>query len=171
MNDKPKNLRPPEPAPTDTGEVPVLVDRATFQAELDALRVREKARTHEGDAIAAARRRLPTSDDFSNPGSGWAPDSGQTGVGSGQFAPDGYHVVALQPQNVLNTFSVASPYGVRMSSMSVAADGTLLSGTSADGWGVRCDQGGRTGLRYTFEIHGDGGWVIFKIDEKGSAAL
>jgi len=59
MNDKPKNLRPPEPAPTDTGEVPVLVDRATFQAELDALRVREKARTHEGDAIAAARRRLP----------------------------------------------------------------------------------------------------------------
>jgi predicted dithiol-disulfide oxidoreductase (DUF899 family) len=59
MNDKPKNLRPPEPAPTDTAEVPVLVDRATFQAELDALRVREKARTHEGDAIAAARRRLP----------------------------------------------------------------------------------------------------------------
>jgi predicted dithiol-disulfide oxidoreductase (DUF899 family) len=40
-------------------EMPVTVDRATFQAELDALRVREKAHTHEGDAIAAARRRLP----------------------------------------------------------------------------------------------------------------
>ncbi len=35
------------------------VDRSTFQAELDALRVREKAHTREGDAIAAARRRLP----------------------------------------------------------------------------------------------------------------
>ena len=32
---------------------------ATFQAELNALRVREKAHTREGDAIAAARRRLP----------------------------------------------------------------------------------------------------------------
>jgi predicted dithiol-disulfide oxidoreductase (DUF899 family) len=39
--------------------MPRLVDRATFQSELDALRVREKAHTREGDAIAAARRRLP----------------------------------------------------------------------------------------------------------------
>ncbi len=38
---------------------PNVVDRSTFQPELDALRVREKAHTHEGDAIAAARRRLP----------------------------------------------------------------------------------------------------------------
>jgi len=38
---------------------PKVVDRSTFQAELDALRVREKAHTKEGDAIAAARRRLP----------------------------------------------------------------------------------------------------------------
>src|SRR6185437_13583590 len=38
---------------------PAIVDRATFQAQLDALRLREKAHTHEGDAIAAARRRLP----------------------------------------------------------------------------------------------------------------
>src|ERR1017187_9860351 len=38
---------------------PNIVDRSAFQAELDALRVREKADTHEGDAIAAARRRLP----------------------------------------------------------------------------------------------------------------
>jgi len=43
---------------TDLG-TPKIVDRTTFQAELDALRVREKAHTHEGDAIAAARRRLP----------------------------------------------------------------------------------------------------------------
>jgi predicted dithiol-disulfide oxidoreductase (DUF899 family) len=39
--------------------LPAVVDRATFQAELDRLRVREKAHTREGDAIAAARRRLP----------------------------------------------------------------------------------------------------------------
>jgi predicted dithiol-disulfide oxidoreductase (DUF899 family) len=38
---------------------PKVVDQVTFQAQLDALRVREKAHTHEGDAIAAARRRLP----------------------------------------------------------------------------------------------------------------
>jgi predicted dithiol-disulfide oxidoreductase (DUF899 family) len=39
--------------------MPRLVDRAAFGNELDALRVREKAHTREGDAIAAARRRLP----------------------------------------------------------------------------------------------------------------
>ena len=39
--------------------VPEIADRSTFQAEPDTLRVREKAHTREGDAIAAARRRLP----------------------------------------------------------------------------------------------------------------
>lgn len=39
--------------------MPALADRATYQAQVDALRVREKAHTHEGDAIAACRRRLP----------------------------------------------------------------------------------------------------------------
>jgi len=38
---------------------PKVVDRIIFQAKLDALRVREKAHTKEGDALAAARRRLP----------------------------------------------------------------------------------------------------------------
>ena len=38
---------------------PEVVDRSTFHAQLDALRVREKAHTREGDEIAAARRRLP----------------------------------------------------------------------------------------------------------------
>ena len=38
---------------------PKIVDRSAFHAELDALRAREKAHTREGDAIAAARRRLP----------------------------------------------------------------------------------------------------------------
>jgi predicted dithiol-disulfide oxidoreductase (DUF899 family) len=44
---------------SDELAAPKVVDRSTFQAELDALRVREKAHTKEGDAIAAARRRLP----------------------------------------------------------------------------------------------------------------
>lgn len=43
----------------DERATPKIVDRTTFQAELDALCVREKAHTREGDAIAAARRRLP----------------------------------------------------------------------------------------------------------------
>ena len=38
---------------------PAVADRAAFEAELDRIRVREKAHTREGDAIAAARRRLP----------------------------------------------------------------------------------------------------------------
>src|SRR6478736_1230072 len=44
---------------TNPPPTPAVVDRATFQAELDELRVREKTHIREGDAIAAARRRLP----------------------------------------------------------------------------------------------------------------
>jgi predicted dithiol-disulfide oxidoreductase (DUF899 family) len=44
---------------SDELAAPDIVDRPTFQAELDDLRAREKAHTREGDAIAAARRRLP----------------------------------------------------------------------------------------------------------------
>jgi predicted dithiol-disulfide oxidoreductase (DUF899 family) len=43
----------------DKRGAPNIVDRNAFQRELDALRVREKAHMREGDAIAAARRRLP----------------------------------------------------------------------------------------------------------------
>lgn len=38
---------------------PKVTDRVTFQADIDALRIREKAHMREGDEIAAARRRLP----------------------------------------------------------------------------------------------------------------
>jgi predicted dithiol-disulfide oxidoreductase (DUF899 family) len=44
---------------SDTSTLPAVVDRATWQAELDTLLVREKAHTRAGDAIAAARRWLP----------------------------------------------------------------------------------------------------------------
>jgi predicted dithiol-disulfide oxidoreductase (DUF899 family) len=43
----------------DGTAVPGVVQREEFQARVDELRVREKAHTREGDAIAAARRRLP----------------------------------------------------------------------------------------------------------------
>ncbi|HYJ54812.1 MAG TPA: DUF899 family protein [Mycobacterium sp.] len=45
--------------PDTTGRLPTIVDRNVWQAELDRLLTREKAHTREGDAIAAARRRLP----------------------------------------------------------------------------------------------------------------
>ena len=57
MNDGSK--QPRSAGAADAAAIPLMVDRATFEAELDGLRAREKAHTHEGDAIAAARRRLP----------------------------------------------------------------------------------------------------------------
>jgi predicted dithiol-disulfide oxidoreductase (DUF899 family) len=53
MNDEAENQT------AGTTARPVVVDRAAFEAGLDRLRAREKAHTREGDAIAAARRRLP----------------------------------------------------------------------------------------------------------------
>jgi predicted dithiol-disulfide oxidoreductase (DUF899 family) len=44
--------------PNDTSRPPV-VDMTTWQAARDELLIREKAHTREGDAVAAARRRLP----------------------------------------------------------------------------------------------------------------
>jgi len=44
---------------TRDANLPATVDRARFETELEALRVREKAHTRLGDALAAARRRLP----------------------------------------------------------------------------------------------------------------
>jgi predicted dithiol-disulfide oxidoreductase (DUF899 family) len=38
---------------------PTVVERGEFEAQLNRLRLREKEHTHEGDAIAAERRRLP----------------------------------------------------------------------------------------------------------------
>jgi predicted dithiol-disulfide oxidoreductase (DUF899 family) len=49
----------PQAGATTAPCLPSAVDRATFDAEVDRLRAREKAHTREGDAIAAARRRLP----------------------------------------------------------------------------------------------------------------
>lgn len=43
----------------DEFPVPEVVERGSYQAKIDALRMREKAHTRESDAIAAARRRLP----------------------------------------------------------------------------------------------------------------
>jgi predicted dithiol-disulfide oxidoreductase (DUF899 family) len=47
------------PEATASAPLPAVTDRTAWQAQIDELRVREKAHTREGDAIAAARRRLP----------------------------------------------------------------------------------------------------------------
>ncbi|MBN6041205.1 DUF899 family protein [Amycolatopsis sp. 195334CR] len=44
---------------TNTHSRPPVADRGAWQAEIDKIRIREKAHSREGDAIAAARRRLP----------------------------------------------------------------------------------------------------------------
>src|SRR3954451_22628581 len=49
----------PDNASSNLPGKPPIVDLATWQAARDELLVREKAHTREGDAIAAARRRLP----------------------------------------------------------------------------------------------------------------
>jgi len=58
VNDRADKLTT-SPEATANAPLPPVTDRATWQAQLDHLVTREKARTREGDAIAAARRRLP----------------------------------------------------------------------------------------------------------------
>jgi len=47
-----------EPAASNR-PLPHVTDRATWQARIDELRIKEKAHTRAGDALAAERRRLP----------------------------------------------------------------------------------------------------------------
>ena len=51
--------------------------------------------------------------------------------------------------------------------VAVTATVTFVKAAPQDGAGVRCDEGDRAHLRYTFEINGQGAWMIFKIDEQG----
>jgi predicted dithiol-disulfide oxidoreductase (DUF899 family) len=59
MKGESANSGRPAAAGTSAPGQPAAVDRAAFEAELGTLRVREKTHTREGDAMAAARRRLP----------------------------------------------------------------------------------------------------------------
>jgi predicted dithiol-disulfide oxidoreductase (DUF899 family) len=59
MKDESPHGGGPAAGTTSAPSLPAAGGRDTFQAELDELRVREKAHSREGDAIAAARRRLP----------------------------------------------------------------------------------------------------------------
>ncbi|MCE7988574.1 MAG: DUF899 domain-containing protein [Caldilinea sp. CFX5] len=50
----------PQPSPLATSHrLPPITDRQSWQAQIDELRVKEKAHTRAGDALAAERRRLP----------------------------------------------------------------------------------------------------------------
>jgi len=53
------SLMPRRTEETSMTATPAIVDRGTWQEQIDELRAREKAHTREGDAIAADRRRLP----------------------------------------------------------------------------------------------------------------
>ena len=59
MTDESANLAGPAARATEAPGLPAAVGRADFEAERARLLAREKAHTREGDAIAAARRRLP----------------------------------------------------------------------------------------------------------------
>ncbi|HVX44136.1 MAG TPA: DUF899 family protein [Mycobacteriales bacterium] len=59
MRDQTAALRETAALRSAPGNLPPVVERREFEAEVARLRVREKAHTREGDAIAAARRRLP----------------------------------------------------------------------------------------------------------------
>ncbi len=59
MKGKSETSEPLASGGLDSAAAPPVVDRTTWQAQLDDLVVREKAHTREGDAIAAIRRRLP----------------------------------------------------------------------------------------------------------------
>jgi predicted dithiol-disulfide oxidoreductase (DUF899 family) len=59
MRNTPPATSPTTPPTTALPGRPPVVDRATWQAAREELLVREKAHTREGDALAAARRRLP----------------------------------------------------------------------------------------------------------------
>jgi predicted dithiol-disulfide oxidoreductase (DUF899 family) len=59
VNDESFNMKGLAQHAADSSGMPIVVDRATFQAKLERLRIREKVHTRKGDAIAAARRRLP----------------------------------------------------------------------------------------------------------------
>ena len=61
MKDESTNICGPAASATNAPSLPAAVGRATFQAELDRLRVREKAHAREGDAIAAAAGAYPWS--------------------------------------------------------------------------------------------------------------
>ena len=56
-------------------------------------------------------------------------------------------------------------------SMASQVDAAVLNGSPVDGAGVRCDQGSRNGLRYTFQANGDQTWVIFKLGVSGQPVV
>lgn len=53
------NVKFPTAGGNSTPALPKVIDRTTRRAERNALPGREKADTHDGDVIAAVRRRLP----------------------------------------------------------------------------------------------------------------
>jgi serine/threonine-protein kinase len=122
-------------------------------------------------SVASPPGQVVFSDNLGNPQSGWVPDNNQDDNGSASYVNGGYQVTALKPDAPLNTFSVSSPFTTPLPSMASQVDAAVLNGSSVDGAGVRCDQGSRNGLRYTFQANGDQTWVIFKLGVSGQPVV
>ncbi|HET9051864.1 MAG TPA: serine/threonine-protein kinase [Candidatus Dormibacteraeota bacterium] len=102
---------------------------------------------------------------------GWEADAGQDGNGMGTPNSDGYVITVLKPLPALSFFSVGSPYAARLQALDVDVTVALLTAAPQDGAGVRCDQGGRAGLRYAFEVHPDGSWMVVRVDDVNGPKL
>jgi hypothetical protein len=59
MTTQSKRVRQAAAKAVQSAARPIVVGGGEFEAQLDKLRIREKEYTHQGDAIAAERRRLP----------------------------------------------------------------------------------------------------------------
>jgi serine/threonine-protein kinase len=127
--------------------------------------------TPTASSVASPPGQQVFSDNFSNPQSGWVPDNNQDDNGSAAYVNGGYQVTALKPDAPMNTFSVSSPFTTTLPSMASTVDAATLNGSPVDGAGVRCDQGSRNGLRYTFQANGDQTWVIFKLGVSGQPVV
>jgi serine/threonine protein kinase len=125
----------------------------------------------ETPRTAAPSGRLVFEDSFADPKSGWAPDAGQDGAGMANYFKGGYQVAVLKPLPALHTFSVASPYERKLPELAVTVDSTFLKAAPSDGAGVRCDVDARRAVRYTFEIHANGSWQIFRLGGPGVAVI
>jgi hypothetical protein len=66
---------------------------------------------------------------------------------------------------------VSSPFTTALTSIASTVDAATLNGAPVDGAGVRCDQGSRNGLRYTFQANGDQTWMIFELGASGQPVL
>jgi len=170
------SVPPPQPRRKHRARTAALVAAAVVAGAIVAFLATRPSKPKPAAAPAtstttAPRPKVVFRDDFTDSASGWAADANQPGKGMADYRADGYYLTVLMPLQPLNTFSAASPYVTKLTSMAVTVHATFVTAGATDGAGVRCDQGSRMGLRYTFQVADNGTWMIFKIDDTGSATI